>query len=84
MSNGPQIAHTRRTNKNAKGSSFFLYDFIKSCLFVYKGKEVLIAKNVLVWVLLHSSDEPNTQRAMKILYLFENCFLYGFEKFPFS
>jgi hypothetical protein len=49
-----------------------------------KGKEVLIAKNVLVWVLLHSSYEPNTQRAMKILYLFENCFLYGFESFPFS
>jgi hypothetical protein len=83
MSNGPQIAHTR-TNKNSKGSSFFLYDFIKSCLFVYKGKEVLIAKNVLVWVLLHSSYKPNTQCAMKILYLFENFFLYGFESFPFS
>jgi hypothetical protein len=83
MSNGPQIAHTR-TDKNSKGSSFFLYNFIKSCLFVYKGKKFLIAKNVLVWVLLHSSYEPNTQRAMKILYLFENCFLYGFESFPFS
>jgi hypothetical protein len=83
MSNGPQIAHTMN-NKNSKGSSFFLYNFIKSRLFVYKGEDALIAKNVLVWVLLHSSYTPNTQNAMKILYLFENCFLYGFESFPFS
>jgi hypothetical protein len=51
--------------------------------FVYKGKEVLITKNVLVWVLLHSSYKPNTQCAMIILIYLRIIFCMALKVFHF-